>query len=140
LLDLAEDLPVREVVCGHLAGGQVQGFTNLLHQSRVRASTEDLQFAGHTLSLIEADTRNSTVPAVFAGLKCWLGREDSNLRMPDPKSGALPLGDAPVSGVLSHPNPSGAGTVSGHGPEGVEEMHLLDLFHRPLRGRGRRHV
>lgn len=25
----------------------------------------------------------------------WLGRQDSNLRMPDPKSGALPLGDAP---------------------------------------------
>jgi hypothetical protein len=25
-----------------------------------------------------------------------LGRKDSNLRMPDPKSGALPLGDSPV--------------------------------------------
>ena len=25
----------------------------------------------------------------------WLGREDSNLRMADPKSAALPLGDAP---------------------------------------------
>ena len=28
-------------------------------------------------------------------LKKWLGREDSNLRMPAPKAGALPLGDAP---------------------------------------------
>ena len=28
-------------------------------------------------------------------LKLWLGREDSNLRMADPKSAALPLGDAP---------------------------------------------
>ncbi len=26
----------------------------------------------------------------------WLGREGSNLRMPESKSGALPLGDAPV--------------------------------------------
>ena len=26
----------------------------------------------------------------------WLGRKDSNLRMPDPKPGALPLGDAPI--------------------------------------------
>src|SRR4029078_4117612 len=28
--------------------------------------------------------------------KCWLGRQDSNLRMPVPKTGALPLGDAPA--------------------------------------------
>src|SRR5882724_4681454 len=33
-------------------------------------------------------------------LRIWLGREDSNLRVPDPKSGALPLGDAPVSGCF----------------------------------------
>ena len=26
----------------------------------------------------------------------WLGRQDSNLRMPVPKTGALPLGDAPM--------------------------------------------
>ncbi len=26
----------------------------------------------------------------------WLGRKDSNLRMTDPKSVALPLGDAPT--------------------------------------------
>lgn len=29
-------------------------------------------------------------------LKCWLGREDSNLRMAVPKTAALPLGDAPT--------------------------------------------
>src|ERR1700722_13847457 len=28
----------------------------------------------------------------------WLGRKDSNLRMPESKSGALPLGDAPRLG------------------------------------------
>ena len=27
----------------------------------------------------------------------WLGRQDSNLRMPVPKTGALPLGDAPLA-------------------------------------------
>jgi hypothetical protein len=26
----------------------------------------------------------------------WLGRQDSNLGMPESKSGALPLGDAPT--------------------------------------------
>jgi hypothetical protein len=26
----------------------------------------------------------------------WLGRRDSNPRMPGPKPGALPLGDAPI--------------------------------------------
>ncbi|MEN9683198.1 MAG: hypothetical protein RLZZ427_949, partial [Pseudomonadota bacterium] len=30
----------------------------------------------------------------------WLGRQDSNLRMPVPKTGALPLGDAPADGRL----------------------------------------
>ena len=30
----------------------------------------------------------------------WLGRQDSNLRMPGPKPGALPLGDPPT-GVTS---------------------------------------
>ena len=29
-------------------------------------------------------------------VKIWLGRQDSNLRMPTPKTGALPLGDAPI--------------------------------------------
>jgi hypothetical protein len=30
-------------------------------------------------------------------VKYWLGREDSNLRMVESKSTALPLGDAPLS-------------------------------------------
>ncbi len=36
-------------------------------------------------------TRHSCV-----GKGGMLGRQDSNLRMPDPKSGALPLGDSPM--------------------------------------------
>jgi hypothetical protein len=31
---------------------------------------------------------------IIAGIQ-WLGRQDSNLGMPVPKTGALPLGDAP---------------------------------------------
>ena len=34
-------------------------------------------------------------------VKKWLGREDSNLRMPAPKAGALPLGDAPKDSRLN---------------------------------------
>ena len=30
------------------------------------------------------------------GLLVWLGRQDSNLRMPGSKPGALPLGDGPI--------------------------------------------
>ena len=32
------------------------------------------------------------------GVAFWLGWQDSNLRMPESKSGALPLGDIPLSG------------------------------------------
>ena len=31
----------------------------------------------------------------------WLGRKDSNLRMPLPKSGALPLGYAPINCLIT---------------------------------------
>src|SRR5690606_29750885 len=43
------------------------------------------------------------VPPLVAGVhrpvvvrRCWLGRKDSNLRSPDPESGALPLGHSPT--------------------------------------------
>ena len=32
-------------------------------------------------------------------LSLWLGWQDLNLRMPESKSGALPLGDIPISSV-----------------------------------------
>ncbi len=35
----------------------------------------------------------------------WLGRQDSNLRMPVPKTGALPLGDAPLRIALTRDLP-----------------------------------
>ena len=34
----------------------------------------------------------------WKSLSGWLGRQDSNLRIPVPKTGALPLGDAPAGG------------------------------------------
>src|SRR5215216_3349262 len=83
--------------------------------------------------------------------RSWLGREDSNLRMPDPKSGALPLGDAPVLTTPAPGQPPGAPTLerpdpgprgprewkpSLHGPEGVAKMDLLDLLQTLLRHRG----
>src|SRR5882757_9417046 len=37
----------------------------------------------------------------FQGAYAWLGREDSNLRMGESKSPALPLGDAPTDGLES---------------------------------------
>jgi hypothetical protein len=40
----------------------------------------------------------------------WLGRQDSNLRMPVPKTGALPLGDAPA-GVIAPVNPTGVANL-----------------------------
>ena len=36
----------------------------------------------------------------WASYPYTLGRKDSNLRMPGPKPGALPLGDAPISGTF----------------------------------------
>ncbi len=49
----------------------------------------------------------------------WLGRKDSNLRMGDPKSPALPLGDAPpkqsayLQGTLAEARAITASVVSG---------------------------
>ena len=42
--------------------------------------------------------------AFFRMGACWLGRQDSNLRMPVPKTGALPLGDAPADGRTGAPD------------------------------------
>jgi hypothetical protein len=39
----------------------------------------------------------TTIWKFFREGKRWLGRQDSNLGMPVPKTGALPLGDAPTT-------------------------------------------
>ena len=46
----------------------------------------------------------------------WLGREGSNLRMPESKSGALPLGDAPTARLRI--NQPGRGANPAKQPEG----------------------
>src|SRR4029079_10199973 len=91
LLDLAEGLAVGEVEGRHPPGRQVEVVADLLYQGGMGASAEDLQFARHG-SPCEDESR----PAPRSGpLDCrcpwdvppsgsiWLGREDSNLRMPD---------------------------------------------------------
>ena len=68
----------------------------------------------------------------------WLGREDSNLRMAESKSAALPLGDAPV---LRHRNLGSHGAADHSGrtltpqPRGSEftQRHLLDAMRDALR-------
>lgn len=41
--------------------------------------------------------------ALLCPRRFWLGWQDSNLRMPESKSGALPLGDIPMSGSVVKP-------------------------------------
>src|SRR5207302_1541498 len=53
------------------------------------------------------------------GSRNWLGREDSNLRMPESKSGALPLGYAPRSRTLSRMPVTGNKATGGTPPAGL---------------------
>ena len=46
--------------------------------------------------------RKSLINVVFARLFAWLGWQDLNLRMPESKSGALPLGDTPILYAQKH--------------------------------------
>ena len=42
------------------------------------------------------ESNSSSIYSSGDVLQIWLGRQDSNLRMPGPKPGALPLGDDPI--------------------------------------------
>lgn len=49
------------------------------------------------IALIHNDGRNwRELPISNYFHRCWLGRQDSNLRMAIPKTAALPLGHAPL--------------------------------------------
>ena len=48
-------------------------------------------------------------------IQCWLGREDSNLRMAEPKSAALPLGYAPRCNAPNTRNAKGRQAADGVG-------------------------
>ena len=52
-------------------------------------------FLGDLVPLRPDLTTQKFAGSRIADCKTWLGREDSNLRMPESKSGALPLGYAP---------------------------------------------
>ena len=70
---------------------------DLLRQLRVRAARKDLQVAESGCHRVR---RRSEV------VSCWLGRKDSNLRIRDPKSRALPLGHAPPHCGEPHARPA----------------------------------
>ena len=56
-----------------------------------------LKCAGFNLTCVgTCASFSDTADHAGSMLKSWLGREGSNLRMPESKSGALPLGDAPI--------------------------------------------
>ena len=84
LIDLKIKLAVRETLRVRFPHVARQLATNLFCQLGIRISGKDLDAAGCAHIFSESD-------------KNWLGRVDSNQRMPVPKTGALPLGYAPVS-------------------------------------------
>ncbi len=51
----------------------------------------------------EEGMKNAECPADKSA-KCWLGRQDSNLRMAVPKTAALPLGYAPIRQFMARLN------------------------------------
>ena len=60
---------------------------------RVRIARKDLDVASYAHQIKNGCLILQTA---VTDIQNWLGREDSNLRMPDPKTGALPLGYAPM--------------------------------------------
>src|SRR5882724_5679442 len=104
LVDLEIEFPIGESFRERPAHVATQMTGNLFRQFRIGVTRKDLNAAscahkkfrvwGFEFRVLlfnsKPATRNSK-------LKRWLGREDSNLRMPVPKTGALPLGYAPIS-------------------------------------------
>ncbi len=77
----------------------------------------------------------SALTATRRKLSDWLGREDSNLRMPEPKSGALPLGDAPI--IARRPMPGRTLIAPGRRRNGRHlRAHRLPLPSLRCRGFG----
>ena len=75
---------------------------NLFRQLAIRVTGKDFDAAGraHSMSdklpLVVTCRLDRQTEVCRTYTEIWLGRKDSNLRMPDPKTGALPLGDAPT--------------------------------------------
>ena len=79
-VELNSGLAIREVRNCRLTQGLIKPGTNLLSQRAIGVARKHYEVGVH---------------GIFTWLAGWLGRKDSNLRMPESKSGALPLGDAP---------------------------------------------
>ena len=75
---------------GHFVAGECPQFRASIgrrnRSPQCTSASQARRFAGLTCHWPEPSPKSMT---------CWLGRQDSNLRMPVPKTGALPLGDAP---------------------------------------------
>ncbi len=91
LVDLKRDLRVREAMQPRRSERQRQMLGDLPRERRMRGPGEDLQL---TVTHNDRRIKNRSRPAGANAV--WLGRKDSNLRIRDPKSRALPLGHAPV--------------------------------------------
>ena len=66
--------------------------TGLFHSSHLEMPKHRVDINGRPTIALLLIVRQSPAPVLN---KNWLGRQDSNLRMPIPKTGALPLGHAP---------------------------------------------
>ena len=72
-------------------GGSKNGATKAKNSVRLVFS-----YKGLWSVLVDKTKKAAKNSAASEELMLWLGRKDSNLRMPEPKTGALPLGYAPV--------------------------------------------
>ena len=87
------------VLCGDMAGNSASLRDS--HALRLVSELPDLRAANVHRRRIRGSVRTGAHPSqqkrdAFASLFCWLGWPDLNRRMPESKSGALPLGDIPI--------------------------------------------
>ncbi len=93
---------VPEFSPGHLIMAGAGGLIRLFYKSLqgFAPSLCSVQMLRICRTWFQSSKQRCSVPALcrnlIQGTKMWLGREDSNLRMPGSKPGALPLGDAPI--------------------------------------------
>src|SRR5438552_12941039 len=88
LVELHVDLAVREACDFRVGHGHTQVLRDLFSESAIRVAREQLQLVSH-LRLVQG----------------WLWREDSNLRILDPKSPALATWPRPIMLKLASGTP-----------------------------------
>ena len=85
LVDLKRDFGVGKPAQAGLTEFHPEELGNLSRELRMSTAREDFQFSETCRSHDRCECNEN-----------WLGRKDSNLRIPAPKAGALPLGHAPT--------------------------------------------